>query len=133
TMIMMIGSRLQALSNASIQPYINLADLMSVALERVDAVEETHKHLREVEALASISELISSAADMQSFYHDLLEKIKQIIGDYNLIVALYDERSNSISIPFSYENGQVTSIDSFPLGEGLTSILIRTRQPLMIV
>lgn len=133
TMIMMIGSRLQALSNTSIQPYINLADLMSVALERVDAVEETHKHLREVEALASISELISSAADMQSFYHDLLEKIKQIIGDYNLIVALYDERSNSISIPFSYENGQVTSIDSFPLGEGLTSILIRTRQPLMIV
>ncbi|HCR72528.1 MAG TPA: hypothetical protein DIW23_13870, partial [Anaerolineae bacterium] len=44
-----------------------------------------------------------------------------------------DERSNSISIPFSYENGQVISIDSFPLGEGLTSILIRTRQPLMIV
>lgn len=131
--IMMIGSRQQTLSNTSIQPYINLADLMSVALERADAVGETNKHLREVEALASINDLISSAADMQSFYHDLLEKIKQIIGDYNLIVALYDERSNSISIPFSYENGQVISIDSFPLGEGLTSILIRTRQPLMIV
>jgi GAF domain-containing protein/HAMP domain-containing protein len=131
--IMMIGSRQQVLSNTSIQPYINLADLMSVALERADAVKETSKHLREVEALASINDLISSAADMQSFYHDLLEKIKQIIGDYNLIVALYDERSNSISIPFSYENGQVISIDSFPLGEGLTSILIRTRQPLMIV
>ncbi|HCB01590.1 MAG TPA: hypothetical protein DEP19_04330 [Anaerolineae bacterium] len=131
--IMMIGSRQQTLSNTSIQPYINLADLMSVALERADAIEETNKHLHEVEALASINDLISSAADMQSFYHDLLEKIKQIIGDYNLIVALYDERSNSISIPFSYENGQVISIDSFPLGEGLTSILIRTRQPLMIV
>jgi len=131
--IMMIGSRQQTLSNTAIQPYINLADLMSVALERADAIEETNKHLREVEALASINDLISSAADMQSFYHDLLEKIKQIIGDYNLIVALYDERSNSISIPFSYENGQVISIDSFPLGEGLTSILIRTRQPLMIV
>ncbi|MBX3038227.1 MAG: GAF domain-containing protein [Anaerolineales bacterium] len=131
--IMMIGSRQQTLSNTSIQPYINLADLMSVALERAGAVKETSKHLHEVEALASINDLISSAADMQSFYHDLLAKIKQIIGDYNLIVALYDEKSNSISIPFSYENGQVISIDSFPLGEGLTSILIRTRQPLMIV
>ncbi len=131
--IIMIGSRQQTLSSASIQPYVNLADLMSVALERAHAVAETNKHLQEVEALASINDLISSAGDIQSFYHDLLAKIKQIIGDYNLIVALYDEKSNSISIPFSYENGQVISIDSFPLGEGLTSILIRTRQPLMIV
>jgi GAF domain-containing protein/HAMP domain-containing protein len=131
--IMMIGSRQQTLSNTSIQPYINLADLMSVALERADAVKETSKHLHEVEALASINDLISSASDMQSFYQNLLAKIKQIIGDYNLIVALYDEKTNSINIPFSYENGQVISIDSFPLGEGLTSILIRTRQPLMIV
>ncbi|NJN80517.1 MAG: GAF domain-containing protein [Anaerolineales bacterium] len=131
--VMMIGSRQHPLSNAFIQPYINLADLMSVALERAEAVKETDKHFREVEALASITDLISSAGDMQSFYHDLLAKIKQIIGDYNLIVALYDEKSNSISIPFSYENGQVISIDPFPLGEGLTSILIRTRQPLMLV
>lgn len=131
--IMMIGSRQQALSMASMQIYINLTELMSVAIERAEAIEETNKHLREVEALASINELISSASDIQNFYHSLLAKIKQIIGDYNLIVALYDERSNSISVPFSYENGQVISIDSFPLGEGLTSILIRTRQPLMIV
>lgn len=133
TAIMMIGSRQQTLSNLSVQPYVNLADLMSIAFERIEAVGETEKHLREVEALVSVNELISSASDIQSFYHDLLGKIKHIIGDYNLIVALYDEKSNSISIPFSYENGQVISIDSFPLGEGLTSILIRTRQPLMIV
>lgn len=133
TSIIMIGSRQQTLSNVSAQPYNNLADLMSIAFERIDAVDETERHLREVQALVSVNELISSASDIQSFYNDLLSKIKQIIGDYNLIVALYDEKSNSISIPFSYENGQVISIDSFPLGEGLTSILIRTRQPLMIV
>lgn len=133
TSVLMIGSRQQILSNASIQPYINLADLMSIALERTDAVKETERHLQEVEALVSVNELISSASDIQIFFHDLLAKIKQIIGDYNLIVALYDEKTNSISIPFSYENGEVISIDSFPLGEGLTSILIRTRQPLMIV
>ncbi|KXK11914.1 MAG: putative signaling protein [Chloroflexi bacterium OLB14] len=131
--IMMIGSRQHTLSNSSIQPYINLADLMSIALERSEAVKETSKHLQEVESLASINELISSASDMQVFYHDLLEKIKQIIGDYALTVALYDEKTSSINIPFSYENGEIISIDSFPLGEGLTSILIRTRQPLMIV
>ncbi len=131
--VIMIGARNRILTNTSIQLYSNLADLMSSTLEKTDAVQQMERHLHEVEALASISELISSASDLQSFFRALLGKIQQIIGDYNMIVALYDERSNTISIPFSYENKQIISIDSFPLGEGLTSILLRTRQPLMLV
>lgn len=133
TALIMLGTRQRIFTNASIQPYASLADLISISLERADAVEQTEKHLLEVEALASINELTSSAPDIQSFFHALLAKIRQIIGDYNLTVALYDQTSNSISIPFNYENGRVGTITSFPLGEGLTSILIRTRQPLMLV
>lgn len=130
---LLIGSRKQKLATASVQPYANLVDLMSIALERAEAVEQMEKHLREMEALASINELTASSSDIQSFFQALLAKIQQIIGDYNLTVALYDEKSDTISIPFSYENGNVVSIESFPLGEGLTSILLRTRQPLMLV
>ena len=131
--LVMIGSRNDSLSNSEIQPYANLVDLMSVALERSDAIQQTEKHLREVEALASINDLIASTSDIQAFYHALLEKIQQIIGDYSLTVALYDSTNNSVSIPFNYESGMVTSVESFPVGEGLTSILLRTRQPLMLV
>lgn len=131
--IILIGARDRTLTNTTIQLYSNLADLMSIALEKTDAVQQTARHLLEVESLASINELISSASDLQSFFKALLTKIQQIIGDYNMIVALYDERSNTISIPFSYENKTISSMDPFPLGEGLTSILIRTHQPLMIV
>ena len=130
--LIMIGSK-QGLSSVSIQPYENLAGLMSITLEKAEAVQQTTRHLREVEALASINELIANTSGIQEFFHALLSKIQQTIGNYNLIVALYDEKENSISVPFSYEEGQFQSIDSFPLGEGLTSILIRTRQPLMLV
>ncbi len=131
--IILIGARNRTLTNTTIQLYSNLADLMSSALEKTDAVKQTERHLREVESLASINELITSESDLQSFFRALLGKIQQIIGDYNMIVALYDERNNTISIPFSYENKQIIAIDPFPLGEGLTSILLRTRQPLMLV
>lgn len=120
-------------SSVSIQPYENLAGLISIALEKAEALQQTAKHLRELEALASINELIANTADMQDFFRALLSKIQQTIGNYNLAVALYDEQANSISIPFMYEEGEVRTVDSFPLGEGLTSILIRTRQPLMLV
>lgn len=131
--VVLIGSKQQSPSGASIQPYENLADLMSVAVQRAQAVAQTERHLKEAESLASINDLVSSISDIQGFFQSLLTKIQQIIGDYNLIVALYDEPSNSINIPFSYENGRVQSIPPFPLGEGLTSILIRTRQPLLLV
>jgi GAF domain-containing protein len=131
--LIMISLTQGNLSNDTIQPYTNFAGLMSIALENADASGQKERRLHEVEALASINEIIASSSDIQSFFHSLLAKIQQIIGDYNLIVAIYDRKSNSISIPFSYENGQVVSIDPFPLGEGLTSILIRTRKPLMLV
>jgi GAF domain-containing protein len=131
--LIMIGLTQGNLSNDTIQPYTNFAGLMSIALENADASGQKERRLHEVEALASINEIIASSSDIQSFFHSLLAKIQQIIGDYNLIVAIYDRKSNSISIPFSYENEKVVSIDPFPLGEGLTSILIRTRKPLMLV
>jgi len=131
--ILMIGSREENLSGVTVQPYINLADLMSITMEKAEAIQQTKKHLRDAEALASISEAISVSTDQQAFFIALHDKIRKIIGDYNLIVALYDEKSNTISVPFSYEDEEISKIESFPLGEGLTSILIRTRQPLMLV
>jgi GAF domain-containing protein len=133
TAILMIGGREQNLSNFTVQPYINLADLMSVAMEKADAIHQTKKHLRDAEALASITEAISTSSNQQVFFTTLHEKIRQIIGDYNMSVALYDDKSNTISIPFSYEDEEISSIKSSPLGESLTSILLRTRQPLMLV
>jgi GAF domain-containing protein/HAMP domain-containing protein len=131
--IILLGARKRTLSITSIQPYTNLADLMSITMERADAIQRTERHLREAESLASLNELTSATSDLQMFFKALLDKIHQIIGKYSLVVALYDEKSNTVSIPFSYENEQITSIESFPLGEGLTSLLLRTRQPLMLV
>ena len=130
--VVLIGSKHQSPSGAALQPYENLTDLMSVTMQRANAIKQTERHLQEVESLVSINELTSSISDIQGFFHDLLSKIQQIIGDFNLIVAIYDEPNNSIHIPFSYENGKVISIPPFPIGEGLTSILIKTRQPLLL-
>ncbi len=131
--ILMMGSREGIVAGAPLQPYVNLTDLLAATLEKAEALQETEKHLREVESLASINEAISKSSNLKEFFETLHKKIQQIIGDYSLIVALYDETSNTINVPFSYEDGQISSIESFPLGEGLTSILIRTRQSLLLV
>jgi len=131
--IMGLASKDQILNSAMIEPYEDLAEFIRITLEKSDTLVRTDRHLHDAESLASLSEAISSSTDLPSFYTALHEKVKQAIGNYSFIVALYDEKTDTISIPYSYENEQLLSIESFPLGEGLTSILIRSQQPLLMV
>ena len=71
-------------------------------------------------------------SDLHSFYSAIHEQVKSVVGDHGFVIALYEEKTNSINIPYLYEESGFSSIDSFPLGEGLTSIIIRTREPLML-
>ncbi|HSO13339.1 MAG TPA: GAF domain-containing protein [Anaerolineales bacterium] len=87
----------------------------------------------EVKALNALASNAASVSDLPSFYSTIYEHVRNVIGDYGFVIALYDQKTNSISVPFLYEDGRLSTIEAFPLGEGLTSILIRTREPLMLV
>lgn len=87
----------------------------------------------EVRALNMLATSAISVSDPQTFYSAIYEHVRNVIGDYGFVIALYDQKTNSINIPFLYEDGNRSTIEAFPLGEGLTSILIRTREPLMLV
>jgi GAF domain-containing protein/HAMP domain-containing protein len=133
TAILMIGGRKQSLSNATVQPYADLAALMSITMEKADAMQQTKKHLHDAEALVSITESISTSSDQQIFFATLHEKITQILGDYSMTVALYNEKNNMISIPFNYKDKKISETETFALGDDLTSIILRTGLPLILV
>ncbi|GAB4541078.1 MAG: hypothetical protein Fur002_08880 [Anaerolineales bacterium] len=133
SVVIVMGLREGSLSSAALQPYTSFADLVTVSLDKAESVLQTERRLREVEALASINESTSRSSNLEDFFDALRQKIQQVIGNYSLIVAFYDEKADAISVPYSYEDGKTQTIESFPLGEGLTSILIHTRKPLMLV
>lgn len=87
----------------------------------------------EIRALNALAASAASANDLQTFYATIYEHVRNVIGEYGFVIALYEKKTNSIRIPFLFEEGKISTIESFPLGEGLTSILIRTREPLMLV
>ena len=116
-----------------LNPFIMLADLLPIAREKVRTNRAIQQRLREVESIATIGQAISAVTDLDNLYKTIHEQIIETIGDVFFIVALFDAKTNTIQIPYRYEDGKVDTIESFPLGEGLTSILLRDRQPLMIV
>ena len=132
--IIMIGSQTEDyLTPASLQPYINLIDMITTTFERNQASSLTERRLAELESISVMNQTMATAADLDSLFPALHEQVRQILGDYSFVVALYDETTESIEVPYLYEAGEVGSIPPFPLGEGLTSIIIHSGQSLMIV
>lgn len=122
----------EALTSTSIQPFCNLAELTTIALEKVHALQEMETRLRELQTLNIISEAISGQTDLYSIYQAVHDAVDKSMGKVNFLIAIYDDENKMIHVPYMFEGSKIITIDPFPLGEGLTSILINTRQPLML-
>lgn len=125
----------QKVSEDVINAFVRTIWLTANALEILDSSNEPMNERRaaEAKALNTLAANSTNVDDLRVFYKLIHEQIRSVIGNFGFVIALYDPRTNSIHIPYLYEDNTFSSIDSFPLGEGLTSVLIRTRESLMLV
>jgi GAF domain-containing protein len=131
--LVLVGSyKNHILSENDIKSFSSIIQLASSVLDQTTLAEQSQKNSFETEMLSTIVAAITTPWDTRAFFATLHEQIKKSIGEYPFIGALYDEKTDSIQVPYMFEEGEAKTIESFPIGEGLTSILIRTKQPLLI-
>jgi GAF domain-containing protein len=122
----------------SVKSYSGISELILSAFDRIRGAGEIEHRLNEDEIIILMSQEITSIRELPPLYSALHTHIRQTLGNVNFLVALFHENTDSISIPYLFEKGAdnndtINKIEPFPVGEGLTSILIRTKQPLMLV
>jgi GAF domain-containing protein/HAMP domain-containing protein len=133
SIIVLASPEKEGLSAASIQPFSNLAELTSTALEKVNALRKLEKQVNELEAYITVSQAVAGQIDLYTIYEVVHQTVTKSMGVVNFLVAIYDQENQTIQIPYMIENDKFIAVDPFPLGEGLTSILIRTGKPLLLV
>lgn len=121
------------ISMNALQPFLALTSLVRTTIEKIQALRNTQKTLDNLRILTAFSNQIINETNPERLYALIHEQIKEVMGDVDFYVALYDSQTNHIEIPYLFEGDTPLQIDPFPLGEGLTSIVVRTRQPLMLV
>jgi GAF domain-containing protein len=132
----LIGARPgQKLDKEFLNTFVSTIKLTTNALETSASPTEPLDERRGLErkAIDNLAAGAANAQELRAFYTLIHDQIRSVVGNYGFVIALYDQRTNSIEIPYLYEDNTFSTIDTFPLGEGLTSILIRTREPLMLV
>ncbi len=118
-----------------------MAASLGVALENARLFDETKRLLAETDQraaeLALVNEIGSALAKQLDF-----GAIIDLVGDRlhaifeararDVFVALYDKGSENITFPYWLDVGRRLDIAPVVLGEGLTSIVIRSKRPLRL-
>ncbi len=129
-----------AFDEADVRLLSTLASSMGVALENARLFNETQRLLKETEQRAaelaiinSVQDGLASKLDMQAIYDLVGDKIRDIFGNVDLGIRIYDETTNLLHFPYTYEGGKRITIPAEPLGErGFTAHVLHSREPLLI-
>ena len=132
--LIVIGARDRSrLSISNVQTFSNLIEVLTNTIakaERQRLVEVQKARCQETARL--MLELVEKP-DFQLIHRTLHKHIRQRMGNTGFQIALFHKETNMVEIPYIFQGDAVVSMEPFPLGQGLTSILIRNQQPLLLV
>ncbi len=128
-------SKREKTTTASLQQEIKQLrqQLAQKEAENARLFQEWQDRVSELAALNRIAQAISSTMRLGGLLEALYEAIEDLIGATTFFVALCDKDTNMISFPFYMDDGvRYRARQSIPLGEGLASVVIVSKKPLLI-
>ncbi len=123
--------RENAFSESDVRLLTTLANSMSVALENARLFDETNQHAAELAIINSVGEAMAKQLDVETIALIVGDKVRDIFNAEVTSINLYDAVAGTVREIYAYDRGHL-DLTSFPLGQGLTSEVIQTRQPLVI-
>jgi signal transduction histidine kinase/CheY-like chemotaxis protein len=121
-----------AFSDADVRLLNTLAASLSVALENARLVDETRQRASELAIVNEIGQATASQLDLDKLIELAGEQMAQTFKADVAYVALLDPNTNLIEFPYHIENGVKEPQEALPLGQGLTSKMIMSRQPVLM-
>ena len=108
------------------------ADQLAVAIQNSRLFQESRRRVAELATINEIGRAISGTLDADQLSTLIHSQVGKLLDNRNFFIALYDADRELIHITFVVENGQREAPLTLKLGQGLTSYLIRTGQPLLL-
>jgi GAF domain-containing protein/CheY-like chemotaxis protein len=124
--------REDAFTDSDVELLTTLAASLSVALENVRLIDETRQRLAELATVNEVSRALSSQLDLKVLLELVGEQMRRTFEADIVYVALLDQTRNLIEFPYFHEVGVRATQAPFALGEGLTSRILISREPLLL-
>jgi GAF domain-containing protein len=104
----------------------------ALALEGARRYAEEHRRVAELEVVNRVSQAVSQHLRLDSLYRVVHNQINQVLGETDMYIAIYHPETEQIAFPYISENKEMIQREPAPFGKGLASLIIQTRQPLLL-
>ena len=108
-----------------------IAGSLGVALENAQLIHETRQRVAELGTVNSVGQALATQLDLDELIHLVGERVRETFDADIAYVALHDEAAGVIEFPYNWELGEHISEPPMPFGEGLTSQIIESGEPLL--
>ena len=109
-----------------------LAASLSVALENARLVEETRQRAAELAIVNDVGQAAAAQLDLDRLIQLTGEQLRTTFRADIVYIALLNQDSGLIDFPYRTERGKQAPRPPMPLGEGLTSQILASREPLLL-
>jgi PAS domain S-box-containing protein len=109
-----------------------VAGSLGVALENARLVEETQERVSELATVNSVGRALSSQLDLDALIELVGEEVRETFDADIAFVALHDRAAGRIDFPYYYEDGRRRAQEPMTYGEGLTTRILESREPLLL-
>jgi GAF domain-containing protein/CheY-like chemotaxis protein len=131
--------REHAFSDSDVSLLTTIAASLSVALENARLFDEANRLLRETNQRAaelatvnSVGQALTSQLDLDALIELVGEQMRETFAADIVYVALHDRATDTITFAYHSEDGQHNPQPVLRLGQGLTSKILLSRQPLLL-
>jgi PAS domain S-box-containing protein len=124
--------REHAFSPSDQQLLATIAGSLGVALENAQLIHETRQRVAELGTVNSVGQALASQLDLDALIELVGERIRETFGADIAYVALHNEATGLIEFPYSVEAGERSNDPPLRYGEGLTSRIIESGEPLLL-
>lgn len=120
--------REHAFSESDVRLLQTLAGSMGIALENARLFNAEQQRAQELAAISTVSQALVAETDLDNMIQLIGSQMREIFEADIVYVALLDLQTNLIHFPYQYGEDFTT----LKLGEGLTSRIIESGEPLLI-
>ncbi len=109
-----------------------LGGSLTVALENARLVQETRQRVTELATVNSVGQALVSQLELDTLIEHVGERVRDTFDADIAYVALHDEAAGQIEFLYYWESGERRPEAPMEYGAGLTSQILRSREPLLL-
>ena len=124
--------RENAFSENDVRLLATLAGSLSVALENARLFEETGRRASELAIVNNVGQAIAEQLELAALIERLGDQLRDVFTADLVYVALHDRATDLIEFAYYSEDGKRRANPPMRFGEGLTSKILQTREPMLL-